>query len=559
MLGSEYFGYNEFSMEARTQNSPTDDIPTLNAGATRTYTTSNKTGYRIASVFGRVNYNYQMKYLVSLVARYDGISRLKDNRWGFFPGVSVGWNVTEEDFWKESKVADVISNIKPRLSYGVNGNVNGIGNFDIYGVYRQIGAGNYNGATGYYNSTLINTGLRWEQSRSFEAGLDLGFFNNRLAFILDYYNRTTDDLLTDVNLPAYTGFSSMKTNLGKLRNSGFEMEVRANILSNPDGFNWEVSANLTSVSNKVLQLPTSDKPFNQIDGYEVAAGPYDPETGTTPTKWIGGYREGGKLGDLVGYVQHHVFRDWDDVRANANMVIDEVANLYGPDMADQINPNTGVTYAESDGWKPIEPGDVCWKDINQDGKINSLDRDVVGNIFPKVTGGLSTTLSYKNWSLYARFDYALGHTIYNDLKARSLGQYQGQFNIITQVHDMWSETNPDTDLPVFTYADQLNKKNITRSNNGNTAVDNNSSRFYEKGDYLALREITLSYSLPKKWISKAGMTDAQVYVTGQNLFYITGYDGVSPEPALSTVYGRGIDNGRYPSPITYSFGLNLTF
>ena len=99
------------------------------------------------------------------------------------------------------------------------------------------------------------------------------------------------------------------------------------------------------------------------------------------------------------------------------------------------------------------------------------------------------------------------------------------------MHDTWSETNPDTDLPVFTYADQLNKKNITRSNNGTTAIDNNSSRFYEKGDYLALREITLSYSLPKKWIGKAGMQDASVYVTGQNLFYITGYDGVSPEPA----------------------------
>ena len=559
MVGSEYFGYNEFMMEAKTQNSPTDDIPTLNAGASRTSTKSEKTGYRIASVFGRVNYNYQMKYLLSLVARYDGISRLKDNRWGFFPGVSVGWNVTEEDFWKESKISEVISNIKPRLSYGVNGNVNGIGNFDIYGIYKQIGAGNYDGATAYYNSSLINTGLRWEQSRSFEAGLDLGFFNNRLSFIFDYYNRTTDDLLTDVSLPAYTGFSSMKTNLGKLRNSGFEMEVRANILSNAKGFNWEVSANLTSVSNKVLKLPTSDKPFNQIDGYEVAAGLYNPETGETPTKWIGGYREGGKLGDMVGYVQNHIFRDWNDVKANANMVIDEVANLYGPGMANEINPQTGVTYAESNGWKPIEPGDVCWEDINKDGKINSLDRAVVGNIFPKVTGGFSTTLSYKNWSLYARFDYALGHTIYNDLKARSLGQYQGQFNIIDKVHDTWSETNPDTDLPVFTYADQLNKKNITRSNNGNTAVDNNSSRFYEKGDYLALREITLSYSLPKKWIGKAGMQDASVYVTGQNLFYITGYDGVSPEPAVSTVYGRGIDNGRYPTPRTLLFGLSVTF
>ena len=125
----------------------------------------------------------------------------------------------------------------------------------------------------------------------------------------------------------------------------------------------------------------------------------------------------------------------------------------------------------------------------------------MGNIFPNVTGGFSTTFGYKGLSLYARFDYALGHTLYNDLKARSLGQYQGQFNIITDVKDMWSEANPNSDLTKFYYADQLAKKNITRSNNASTAADNNSSRYYEKGDYLALREITLSYQLPKSLIS----------------------------------------------------------
>lgn len=241
----------------------------------------------------------------------------------------------------------------------------------------------------------------------------------------------------------------------------------------------------------------------------------------------------------------------DDVRKYANNRIDEVANLYGPGLAAQ--------YAGKEGWQPIEPGDVCWEDINGDGVINGYDRQVVGNIFPKVTGGFSTTLGYKNLSLYARFDYALGHTIYNDLAARSLGQYQGSFNIIKEVKKTWSETNTDTDLPAFYYADQLSKKNITRSNNGLTAIDNNSSRFYEKGDYLALRELTLNYNLPKTWISKVGMTDASVYVTGQNLFYITGYTGVSPEPAVDTTYGRGIDNGRYPTPRTVLFGLSVTF
>lgn len=550
MVGGEYYDYNYFTFSATTQNSPTDDIPTLNAGATRTATTSSKTRYRIESLFGRVNYDYKMRYLLSFVMRYDGISKLKDNRWGFFPGVSAGWNVTEEDFYKHTPVSRVITTLKPRVSYGVNGNVNGIGNFDVYGLYSQIGAKTYGGQTGYYNSTLINTGLRWEQSRSFEIGLDLGFFNNRLSFILDYYNRTTDDLLTNVNLPAYTGFTSMQTNLGKLRNSGFEMEVRANILNNKKGWSWEVTANLSTVSNKILKLPASDKPFNQIGGYEVAAGLVDAN-GQFPTKWIGGYREGGKLGDVVAYKQNHIYKDWDDVKKYANNLIDEVANLYGPGKA--------AEYKDKAGWKPIEPGDVCWEDVNGDGVINSYDRVVVGNMFPNVTGGFSTTVSYKNLSLYARFDYSLGHTIYNDLAARSIGQYQGQFNIVSSVKDTWSESNRDSDLPVFTYADQLNKKNITRSNNGATSLDNNSSRFYEKGDYLACREITLTYTLPKNWIKYVGMTDASVYVTGQNLFYATGYTGISPEPAMDTTYVRGIEIGRYPTPRTVLFGLSVTF
>ena len=550
MLGTEYFTYDQFDFEAKTQNSPTDDIPTLNAGSTRTYTSTTKTAYRILSGFGRINYNYDMRYLISFVARYDGISKLKDNRWGFFPGVSVGWNIMEERFWKDSKISGVISNLKPRLSYGVNGNVNGIGNFDVYGAYSQVGAKTYGGSTAFYNSGLVNTGLRWEQSQSFEAGLDIGFLNNRLSFILDYYNRTTKDLLTKQALPGYTGFTEIMTNMGTLRNYGFEMEVRANILNNPKGLTWDVTANLSSVANKIVKLPYNGNPNNRVGGYEVATGRKKAD-GTDETKWIAGRQEGGKLGELVAYKQNHIFKDWDDVKKYANNRIDEVANLYGPGLAAQ--------YAGKEGWQPIEPGDVCWEDINGDGVINGYDRQVVGNIFPKVTGGFSTTLGYKNLSLYARFDYALGHTIYNDLAARSLGQYQGSFNIIKEVKKTWSEINTDTDLPAFYYADQLSKKNITRSNNGLTAIDNNSSRFYEKGDYLALRELTLNYNLPKTWISKVGMTDASVYVTGQNLFYITGYTGVSPEPAVDTTYGRGIDNGRYPTPRTVLFGLSVTF
>jgi len=218
--------------------------------------------------------------------------------------------------------------------------------------------------------------------------------------------------------------------------------------------------------------------------------------------------------------------------------------LYGPGLADEVNPQTGVLYKNSTGWKAIEPGDVCWEDINEDGIINSLDRKVLGNSRPSVTGGWTSTLSYKNLSLFARFDYALGHMIYNDLKARSMGQYQGQFNLIENVQDMWTETNPGASYPAFSYADQLNKQNIWREG----------SKFFEKAGYMALREITLSYNLPRTWIKAMKMANANVYVTGQNLFYLTPYDGASPEAIL-----EGYDYGRYPTPRTLIFGLNVTF
>lgn len=548
MLGGEYYDYNSFNFEATTQNSPTDDIPTLNVGSDRIKTTTTKSAYRILSAFGRVNYNYDMKYLLSFVARYDGISRLKDNRWGFFPGVSVGWNVMEESWWKDSNISEVISNLKPRISYGVNGNVNGLGNYTVYGSYGQVDAKNYDGTAAYYNNGLVNMGLRWEQSQTLEVGLDIGFFNNRLSFIADYYDRRTKDLLTDQALPGYTGFGSITTNMGTLRNYGVELEVRANILNNVRGFSWDVTANVSSVANKIVKLPYNGVENNRVGGYEVATGP-------NTTQWVGGRQEGGKLGEMVAYKQSHIFRDWDDVKKYANDRIDEVASLYGPGKA--------AEYAGKAGWSPIEPGDVCWEDMDNNGIINSKDQYVVGNIFPKVTGGFSTTLSWKGLSVYARFDYALGHTLYNDLAARNLGQYQGSFNLITDVYKMWTEENPTADLPAFYCADQASKKNITRGNNANPFRDGNSSRFYEKADYLALRELTLSYELPKKWMNKAFIQNASVYVTGQNLFYVTGYTGTSPEPYIMSSIDDsrylGVDQGRYPTPRTLLFGLSVTF
>ena len=546
MLGGEYFEnqYTEYSGSGK--NASFDDIPTLNASSSENMSAySYREGYRIASFFGRATYDYKRRYLFTAVARYDGISKLSDNRWGFFPGVSAGWNVHEEDFFKESPLANIISTLKPRVSYGINGNVNGINDYDVYGLYEQASGTNpYNGVTGILNTSVINSRLRWEKSKSFEAGLDLGFLNNRFNLVLDYYNRTTSDLLTDVNLPGYTGFTSFKTNLGSLRNSGFEVEGNLNLICNPKGFSWDFSFNASYVYNKIVKLPDNGNENNRQGGYQVW------DSGQNKVVWVGGYQEGQTLGDIYAYRQVKILRDDNEVAQLAGNRIDMIAGLYGPNVSQADRDRYGLT-------KPIEAGDVLWDDLNNDGIINELDRVKVGNVYPKWTGGFSTTLSYKGLSLYGRFDFAVGHTILNMVAMRSLGQSVGFKNIIADGLNCWTPENPDTDLPKSYYDDSSNKKNIYRDTAGSdiTSVDNRSSRFYEKGDYLALRELTLSWKLPKKWISRMHLSDLSVYVTGQNLFYITGYSGTSPEAPL--VY-PGVDTGRYPTPRTVLFGLSLS-
>lgn len=547
MLGGEYFEnqYTEYSGSG--QGAPFDDIPTLNASGNENMTAySYREGYRIASFFGRVTYDYKRRYLFTAVARYDGISRLSDNRWGFFPGVSAGWNIHEEAFFHNSPIANVVSTLKPRISYGINGNVNGISNYDVYGLYGQAsGTHPYNGVNGILNTAVINSQLRWEKSKSFEAGLDLGFLNNRFNLILDYYNRTTSDLLTDVNLPGYTGFDSFKTNLGTLRNSGFEVEGNLNLITNPKGFNWNFSFNASYVFNKIVKLPDNGNENNRQGGSQV----WNPAS--QQVIWVGGYQEGHTLGDIYAYQQVKILRDENEVTQLAGNRIDMIAGLYGPNVSEADRQRYGLT-------KPIEAGDVLWADLNGDNVIDQLDRVKVGNIYPKWTGGFSTTLSYKNVSLYGRFDFAIGHTILNMVAMRSIGQSVGFKNIIADGLDCWTAENPDTDLPKSYYDDSTNKKNIYRDTAGSdiTSVDNRSSRFYEKGDYLALRELTLSWKLPVKWISKIHITDASLYVTGQNLFYITGYSGTSPEAPL--VY-PGVDTGRYPTPRTVLVGASVSF
>ena len=543
MIGAEHYNINSTALQIQGTNAPTDDIPTANAStlfAAGSNTTS-KSQNRIISAFGRVNYNFKERYLLTLVFRQDGVSSLAaQNRWGFFPGMSAGWLIDQEPFFKKSGISNVISTLKPRISYGFNGNVTGIGNYDVQGVYGS--QGNYNGLGGFLNTGLVNNNLVWEKSKTLDLGADMGLFKNRINLLFDYFDRETSDLLTGLTLPSYTGFNSVTTNLGTYQNKGIELAVNANIIRSPKGLTWDVGLNASFVKNKILKLPFNGNDYNRQGGLQI----FDPAKGQVV--WVGGLQEGQTLGDIYAYEQVSIFKDDADIQANAKNRYDAVARISGPE-----RNNTGSN--------KITPGDVNWRDVDRNDTIDSRDQVKIGNINPKWTGGISSSLGFKGISLYTRLEYATGHTIYNDLVARTLGNYQGTFNYIDWQKRAWSPTNTETDIPKVYFADQVTapngKQNYTRANNAGTVLNSNNSRFYEKGDYLALREITLSYEIPKTITSATKLlSNARVYFNANNLFYVTKFSGPSPEPPYGT---GGVYQGTYPTPKSFVFGIQASF
>jgi TonB-linked SusC/RagA family outer membrane protein len=551
MGGGEYFSVKSSDIQIFGQNAPTDDIPTANASTlfppnnSTTSTPNNnyslRSEYRIASALGRLAYDFDQKYLFTAVFRMDAVSSLaKDNRNGFFPGLSAGWNVHQEDFFKNSGISKYISTLKPRVSYGQNGNVAGLGRYEVQGVYGL--QGNYNGNAGFLNTGIINSSLRWEKSKTTDAGVDLGLFKDRINVIFDYYDRRTSDLLTNLNLPSYTGFSTLRTNLGTYQNKGYEFALNVNVLRSTD---WNISAgaNASFVKNKILQLPFNGNENNRQGGLQV----FDPNRGEVV--WVGGLQEGETLGDIYGYKQVSIFRDEADVAAIAGNRSDAIAGITGPNLPAGVNGH-------------ITPGDVNWQDVNNDGIIDSRDQVKLGNIYPKWTGGFNANVSYKGVNLYNRWEFATGHTIYNDLVGRTLGNYQGTFNYIELQKQAWSPTNTVTNIPKVYYADQVagSKQNYTRANNANPNLNGNNSNLYEKGDYLALREITISFAVPKNLVAKSKfISSARVYATGSNLLYITNFSGPSPEAPVSNGVITGVYNGTYPTPRSFVLGIQAGF
>lgn len=523
LIGAEYFKDNLYNTASGTRNSPTDLIETLNAGAEADgIPYSFETEYVITSTFGRLLYDFDDRYLFSFTYRYDGSSRLGNNKFDFFPGVSIGWNVHNEQGYKDSSLSTIISRLKPRLSYGVNGNQDVLSNYGVYGSYGEQGV--YNGQTGYANSSLPTLGLLWEKSTTLNAGLDISFFDNRLTFITDVYTRDIKDKLANLTLPYYTGFSSILTNNGTIRNKGFELQVNGDIIRNDD-LTWNVGATFTTNKNYVIELPENDNKLNRQGGTLI----WNSSTGQE--EWVGGYQEGQRSGhDLV--------------------VAFEQAGIYASQA--EADADNAIT----DDYMPVNSrnkrwaGDVKWKDQNGDGVINELDRKVIGRTTPDFVGGLTTSLTYKNFNLFVKTDFATGHLVWNHIKNKGYGQTQGNLAQPIEVADSWTPTNTETDWPRFVFVN--GSKNVWRGDEGSGSLQNyGNEQFWEKGDYLSLREVTLSYNLPVEYFNDA-IQRFSIYVTGSNLHYFKSMSGDTPELG-------GVQYGAFPVPKTITIGLNVTF
>ena len=533
MAGMEYFDRTQLQFEASGSGAPSDDFGDLgltsNGEGKRSINSAHSTE-RILSFIGRVTYGYKSKYLIDLVARQDGYSKLQgDNRFGFFPGVSAGWVFGKEDFMEP--LNDVVSFAKLRASYGVNGNASGI---TPYGLQGEYGAVRYNGNVGYRLSTIPNPYLRWEKTNSFDIGLDMSLFENKVNIDLTYYNRLTKDKYADIPLATSSGVETIRTNSGELRNSGVELALNFRVLQKED-WTWNISVNTAYNKNTVVALPANGLENNRQNGQQV----YNPIT--DELMWLGGYQQGQTPGVVIGYKADGIYQSWNDIPKG---LIDSAGDkiLYGPEAWAALSASEQATGL------PITPGDVRWRDVNGDGEIDQYDQVDLGSSVPKWSGGISSSLRWKDISLDVRMDYALGFQAYDSSSSSLMAMAQGSYNTISQSMDTWTPTNTTAKYPRFDRADQLGKQNYWRK----------SSQFVYNSSYLSIREVALTYSLPQRIVEKINVQNASILFSAQNLGYITSNDAkllYSPEYQS----GSGTSSGGYAAPTTFVVGLNLTF
>ncbi|MCC2545585.1 TonB-dependent receptor [Hymenobacter sp. BT175] len=483
-----------------------NDLQNVSSGPINEFRSAN--GYqnppaRLASYFGRVNYEFAGKYLFQAIARYDGTSAFdQGKKFGFFPGVSAGWRVSEEEFLKDSRV---VSNLKVRAGYGRVGNALNAGAFQYLFVINS-GIQYPFGPTGAVNigaapTRLANTDLNWENNTQVNVGIDLGLLDNRIEASLDLYNRKSPNLIAPVPVSLVSGtYEQINTNAASAYNRGVDFALTShNFRGLGNSLSWTTTLNVSAYKSELEELGAG-LPY---DGYSSRSGV------------IVRYNEGQPFGAFYGFQADGLFQTPEEVKAHATQA-------------------------------SAAPGDLRFRDISgpnkvPDGLINADDRTYIGSPVPDFTYGLTNTFNYRGFDLNIFLQGSQGNEIYNLNRFYTEGGLYGNGSAISRVLDRWTGPGTSNDVP----------RAIAGDPNQNLRV---SSYFVEDGSYMRVKLLTLGYSLPQTLISRAAASQIRLYVSAQNLLTLTKYTGYDPEVGAS-----GVDRGIYPQPRVFLAGVNFGF
>ena len=529
LVGTEYgesrpdFG---FSLNATSSNSVFGDM----THAYMTYMKNNNaaavTGTpcddsRSMSYFGRVNYNFNEKYMLSAIMRADGNSKFAPGkRWGYFPSVSAGWVISNEKFM--AKTVSWLDFLKLRAGWGQNGNAQTINNFQWQGAFAFNTSSYYtfNGnpdqyVSGAAPSRLSNEDLTWETSEQLNIGLDARFLSGRLGFTLDWYNKKTKDLLVAVPVDPTTGFSTQMKNAGTVENKGIELSLSWNDKIGKD-FQYNVGWNMAYNHNEVTEVKSNQKYNN--GGKDLLA---------QNTGYMARFEEGHPIGYFWGYKTEGVMQNEADVQA-------------------YLDKNCKGNAANSKQGTGIKPGDLKFVDVNGDGVVNDDDKTELGDPHPDVTMGITLGASYKGFDLSVTGFGAFGQQVARSFRKFTDGEYE---NFTTEVYDYWHGEGTSNKYPLLAH--------MNAGPNWQTISD----IYIEDASYFRLQNLTVGYDFTKIW-KNSPFQQLRLYFAAQNLFTITGYKGMDPENGTSIgsdSWVTGVDVGNYPQPRTYMVGVNVKF
>ena len=463
---------------------------------------SDYTKWSLLSYLGRVNYGYNGKFLASVAVRRDGSSKFsEDNRFSTFPSVALGYVLSEEDFIKDLGVFDFL---KLRGSWGKTGSqaINPYATLSTYNTNVTMAFNSGGVTSGIKLGNPGNLNLRWETTSQTDVGLEMQFLDRRLSFEVDYFQKKTEDLLLNQQLPDYVGGGTQTQNVGEVENKGFEFVINADIV-NSDDFSWSSNLNVSTVKNKVVSIG--------------GIAPRIPQ----------GSRVGAGLSTTTEF-----------------MIIpgESLASYWGLNYLGTWKPGQE---AEASVFNAV-PGDSRYEDLNGDGAINTDDFQVIGKGIPTTTAGWNNTFTYKNFTLNMFFQGVFGIDKLNYTRAAAMtGSGDARQFILSEIKDRYIPgVNETSDIPGFSNTNVM----FTQS-----------SRFIEKGDYIRLKNLSLGYKLPESAIKNV---DLKLFLSATNLFTITDYTGIDPESSnigSATDAAQGIDYGSYPNSKTYTLGLNITF